>query len=117
MSLLGVIVVLGEPLPHRTDLLLGAGGGIAGVIGLTAFYRGLAISPMGVVAPIAAAISAALPVVISFFFDGLPDITQILGLCLAIVAIWVISQGGEATSLQLHQLVLPVVGGLVPLQD
>lgn len=112
VSLLGVIAVLGEPFPHRSDLLLGAGGGISGVIGLAAFYRGLAISPMGVIAPIAAAISAAVPVVIGFFLDGLPATTQIIGLGLAVVAIWVISQAGETASLQLNQLALPVIGGL-----
>ncbi len=112
ISLLGVIAVLGEPFPHGFDLLLGAAGGISGAIGLTAFYRGLAISPMGVVAPIAAAISAMVPVAISFFLDGLPAVTQMMGLGLAIVAIWVISQGGETASLDLRQLVLPVIGGL-----
>jgi drug/metabolite transporter (DMT)-like permease len=110
--LLGVIALFSEPFPQVSDLFFGACGGIANVIGLAAFYRGLANSPMGVVAPIAAVVSAVVPVLISFFVEGLPATTQIMGLALAIASLWTISRAGETIAMQLHQWVLPVLGGL-----
>ena len=112
LCLLSAIIVSAEPLPQGGDLFFGACGGISGVIGLTAFYQGLAIYPMGAVAPVAAAISAMLPVLVSFVYDGLPAVTQTLGLGLAIAAIWTISRGGETASMQLRQLGLPTIGGV-----
>ena len=110
--LLGVIMLFAEPFPQWLDLVFGACGGVAGAIGLTAFYQALAIYPMGLVAPVAAAISAILPVVVSFADDGLPAAAQMLGLALAITAIWTISRGGATVSMQWRQLGLPVIGGV-----
>lgn len=76
--LLTVIALFLEPLPQWPDLLFGACAGVAGMIGLTAFYQGLASSRMGIVAPVAAAISAMLPVLAGFALDGLPATPQIL---------------------------------------
>lgn len=67
---------------------------------------------MGIVAPVAAAISAMLPVMVSFAFEGLPAVPQTLGLILAIAAIWIISQAGESASMQLCQWRLPAIAGL-----
>lgn len=114
LCLLGVIALSSEPLPPWRDLLFGSGAGLAGVIGLTAFYQGLARHPMGLVAPVAAAISAMLPVLVSFALEGLPAAPQMLGLALAIVAIWIISQSGGMTAIQRRQFQfkLPVIAGL-----
>ena len=54
-------LVLGEALPPTRDLLLGAGAGILGMIGLMALYSGLASGRMGLVAPLSAVTAAALP--------------------------------------------------------
>lgn len=99
-------------MPQWPDLVLGACGGTAGVIGLTAFYRGLASYPMGIVAPVSAAVSAMLPVIVGFALDGLPALHQTLGLVLAITALWIISRGGTTVSIQLRPLGLPAIGGL-----
>ncbi len=112
MCLLSVIALFAEPFPQWSDLLFGACGGTAGVIGLSAFYRGLASSPMGIVAPVAAAISAMLPVLVSFALEGLPAAPQLLGLALAIAAIWTISQAGTTAAMSLRQLQLPAIAGL-----
>ncbi len=112
ICLLSIITLFSEPFPQWRDLLFGACGGISGVIGLTAFYQGLSKSPMGIVAPVAAAISAMLPVLLSFAVEGLPAVTQVVGLSLAIAAIWTISQGGATISMQLRPLALPALGGL-----
>jgi drug/metabolite transporter (DMT)-like permease len=56
---IGAVVIADEFLLR--DLAWGALAGIAGFIGLALLYRGLARGPMGVVAPLTAITSAALP--------------------------------------------------------
>lgn len=48
------LLLAGEPFPGITELLPAVCAGVAVLIGLGAFYRGLAIGAMGVVAPISA---------------------------------------------------------------
>jgi drug/metabolite transporter (DMT)-like permease len=112
ICLLSVIALFSEPFPQWPDLFFGACGGTVAVIGLIAFYQGLASHPMGIVAPVAAAISAMLPVMLSFAFEGLPAVTHIVGLAFAITAIWFISQAGETRFISLRQFKLPTIAGL-----
>lgn len=58
VGLAGVVVwvaLAGEPFPGASTLVPGIVAGVAVIVGLGAFYRGLAIGAMGVVAPISAA--------------------------------------------------------------
>src|SRR6478735_5101595 len=57
------IVATAEPLPDGRTLLYSALAGICGLSGLAAFYSGLAIGTMSVVAPISAT-GVTLPVII-----------------------------------------------------
>lgn len=111
ICLLGVVFLIGEVIPPVTDLLFGVAAGITGVIGLLAFYRGLASSQMGLVAPITAAISAVVPIVVGLFLDGPPTLQQFIGFGVAIVAIGVISRSTDQVSVNLSRLVLPLVAG------
>jgi drug/metabolite transporter (DMT)-like permease len=81
-----------EPFPLQTDLLWGGLGGIAGAIGLTAFYAALATGRMGIAAPISAVLTAGLPVVFSAFIEGLPTLLQLGGFALALLAIVLIAR-------------------------
>jgi len=76
-----MLVALGflfsEQVPATPALVWGGVAGICGVLGLTAFYRGLALGRMGVVAPLSAVLTAMLPVCFAFFTEGLPRLTQI----------------------------------------
>jgi drug/metabolite transporter (DMT)-like permease len=108
----GLALLFSEPFPDSTDLLYGSAAGIAGVIGLVALYRGLAVGHMGVVAPVAAVVSAVVPVIVSLFIEGLPGLQQIIGFGLAAVAIWLLSGGNGEASVRMQDLGLPVVAGL-----
>src|SRR6202521_5813639 len=73
MVLLPILaLVWAEPLPAWRDALWGASAGLAGTLGITAFYRALAIGRMGINAPITAVLAASLPVIFSAFSLGLP---------------------------------------------
>lgn len=110
--LIGVALLLAEPWPFPGDMLIGGIAGISGAIGLVALYRGLAVGRMGIVAPVAAVVTAVVPVIVSLFSEGLPSYRQVLGFVVALVAIWFISQTGRHTRIRWQDLSLPVVAGL-----
>lgn len=84
----------GWPSPRGTLLAMLAG--VFGAMGLASLYHGLAIGSAAVVAPTAAVIGAALPVGYGFFTEGLPETSKLLGLLLALVGIWLVSQSSAA---------------------
>jgi len=69
-------------------LLAGASGGFS----LAIFYRALAMGQMGLTAPIAALLSAAIPTMVNIALEGAPKRWSIIGFGLAIVAIWLITR-------------------------
>jgi uncharacterized membrane protein len=86
MGSLGAIVavlVTQSPSLDGETALLGLAAGAATAVGLTAFYRGLAIGPMSIVAPISAA-GVIVPVAVGLARGDQPSTAQILGIVLAI---------------------------------
>ena len=90
--LIALAVIRTEAAPTLSDILWGAGAGLVGQIGLFAFYRAMAIGQMGIAAPIAAVLSAAIPVVVGSFTQGLPDGLHLVGFLLALIGVWFISR-------------------------
>jgi drug/metabolite transporter (DMT)-like permease len=85
-----------EPVPTPLDLLWGGLAGVAGVLGLLAFYSALARGKMGIAAPVSAVLTAALPVLFSAFTAGLPTLLQLGGFVLAGLSIGLISRPQRA---------------------
>ena len=81
------LVILGDPAPGMHDWLWGAAGGLGGFVGLTLFYYALAKGSMTVVAPLAAVISAALPIGTGLFLGDRPSLIAYVGIVIAIVGI------------------------------
>ncbi len=81
-----------EPVPGPVDLLWGGLAGVAGVLGLLAFYSALSSGKMGIAAPVSAVLTATLPVLFSAFTVGLPNLLQLGGFVLALLAIGLISR-------------------------
>ena len=81
-----------EPLPSTVDIVWGGLSGLAGALGLIAFYSALSIGRMGIAAPISAVLTAGFPVIFSAFTQGLPGPLQLGGFLLAILAIALISR-------------------------
>ena len=112
LMLLGLAVFSGQTLPGLYDLCLGCLAGICGTTGLICLYKGLSTGKMGVVAPVAAVVSALFPVIVGIFIQGLPAMIQLAGFMLAIIAVWLLSGGGAKTPIILSELKLPVAAGL-----
>lgn len=85
-----------EPLPSALDVVWGGAAGLAGAVGLAAFYRALAVGRMGITAPITAVLAAAMPVIFSAFAQGLPSLVQLAGFILALLAVGLISRSEGA---------------------
>ncbi len=98
VGLLGVVtlaLVTFEKVPAPADLAWGALASLLGTGGFVFMLRGFAIGRMSIVAPVSAVLAAAIPVIITAFFEGLPGSVQLLGFALAFVSIWLLSQRGQ----------------------
>lgn len=89
-SLLIWVWLADEPFPGFVELLPAAGAGIAVLVGVTAFYRGLAIGAMGIVAPISAA-GPIVPLAVDAAHGTTPAALQVLGIGLVVVGIATLS--------------------------
>jgi len=78
------------------DVAISILGGVLGATGLSLLYRGLSIGRMGVVAPVAAVITAALPVAYGFLTQGVPSWLAIVGIGLAILSVVLVSRSPSA---------------------
>ena len=84
----GAIYVIAsqDAFPDAGPALLATGAGAAGCLALAAFYRGLAIGTMSIVAPISAT-GAAVPVLVGVASGERPGVVQVVGIALAMVGI------------------------------
>ena len=80
------VLAAGDPFPEARPALLALGAGIGGCLALAAFYRGLAIGTMSIVAPVSAT-GAAVPVLVGVIGGERPGTIQAAGLVLAMVGI------------------------------
>jgi drug/metabolite transporter (DMT)-like permease len=85
-----------EAFPGVGELLPAAGAGIAGLVGLGALYRGLAVGAMGIVAPISAA-SPLVPLAVDASKGDVPAALQWLGIALVLAGITVLSSEPSGT--------------------
>ena len=113
----GITGLRAEPIMHGTDLWLALGGALLASTGVACLYRGLAVGRMGVVAPVAAVLTAVTPALIGVVLQGLPSILVIAGLGLAIVAVVIVSAApdhaeGRPSGIQ-YALVAGVALGLL----
>ena len=103
---------LGSPVPDLFSLATGSLAGITGLIGLAALYKGLAGGQMGIVAPIAAVTTAALPILLGTFLEGFPSTLQMTGFIIALAAIWLSSSAEKSQKFQWRQISLPITAGI-----
>jgi drug/metabolite transporter (DMT)-like permease len=75
--------IANDPFPGLSEILPAAAAGVAGLIGLAALYRGLAVGAMGIVAPISAA-SPLVPLAVDTARGMAPAALQWLGIVLVL---------------------------------
>jgi drug/metabolite transporter (DMT)-like permease len=90
-----VVAVRSAGPPDARHLLYGSLAGVCGAVGLAALYRGLAVGPMSIVAPISAT-AAAVPVVFDLVTGDRPSDAQAVGIALAVAGVVLASRAGAA---------------------
>ncbi len=111
--MLGLAVLWGETFPNLRNTTIAISAGIAGALGLTWLFQGLASGPAALVSSVAGVIGATIPMLIGIFLQGFPSGSQILGFILALIGIWVVSRySGEEGSQSQASLRLAILAGL-----
>jgi drug/metabolite transporter (DMT)-like permease len=80
------------PFPEKHSFLWGMAAGLFGGVALAIFYRALSAGNMGLTAPVAAVLGAAIPTIFTIFREGMPGTVPMVGFVLAGVGIWLISR-------------------------
>jgi drug/metabolite transporter (DMT)-like permease len=93
MVLAGALALAaGLPFPMMESMRWALAAGTFGGFALAFFYRALAEGKMGLVAPVAAVLGAAIPTVVSTFREGFPGWRHAAGFMLAGIGVWLISR-------------------------
>jgi len=80
------------PFPEGRSLGWALAAGAMGGCALAFFYRALASGKMGLIAPVAAVLSAAIPTIFTAFSEGFPGWRHVGGFVLAGIGVWLISR-------------------------
>jgi drug/metabolite transporter (DMT)-like permease len=94
IGLVGVtlwVLLARDPFPGAAELSPAAAAGIAGIVGLGALYRGLAVGAMGIVAPISAA-SPVVPLTVDAARGITPSLLQWIGVAFVLTGIVTLSR-------------------------
>ena len=99
-AVLALIFILasGQPFPAGADLAWGLAAGLAGVVGLSLLYRGIARSIVALVSPAAALIGSVIPVAFGVLLGERPTSAALVGSAICLPAIVLLSweRGGVA---------------------
>lgn len=83
-------------------------------VGILLLYLSMTLGRLSLAAPVSAITAAALPVLFGILSQGMPNLTIILGLLLALAAVWMVSQERNASPderIRFAELKLPLLSG------
>jgi drug/metabolite transporter (DMT)-like permease len=109
--LIVLAVVTQEALPSTADFIWGALAGLAGAVGLVAFYQALSYGRMGIAAPLVAVLATSIPLIFGILTGGLPPALQLLGFAVGLVSLVLVSYSDGRLPDQ-KTLLLALFGGL-----
>jgi drug/metabolite transporter (DMT)-like permease len=108
--LLVLAAALGQLHPDLGVVLWGSGAGVAGLVGVIAFYRALADGTMGIVSPVTG-LGVVVPVLVGVALGDRPDGAQVAGMVVGLVAVVLVSGGRGTGRMDPRILGLAVVAG------
>jgi len=86
--------------PSEHSVIWALAGGVSGGGALALFYRALASGRMGLTAPVAAVLGAAIPTIFGMVTQGVPAAMHIAGFLVAAMGIWLISRTEDGSGPQ-----------------
>ena len=92
LLMLALASVTQAQFPSQRSITWAVAGGASGGGALALFYRALASGRMGLTAPVAAVLGAAIPTVFAMATQGMPGAVHVSGFLVAAVGIWLISR-------------------------
>jgi drug/metabolite transporter (DMT)-like permease len=95
---LGLFVLRGEAVPGLPDVGWSVATGIAGVVGISALYAGLAAGRMSIVAPVTGVLAAVIPVGVGIVLEGSPGTEVLVGIGIALAAVVLVSRVSDEGS-------------------
>jgi len=102
-----------EPFPAFPGFLWAILAGVFGFLGLSTLYTALTLGHSALVAPTAAVLGAAIPVLFGIYRDGLPDGSKLIGFALAFAGIWFVSRvSSETLSSSNKSLSMAILAGI-----
>ena len=113
---LGLVLLLplvGGELAGR-DAALGAAGGIAGALGVLAFYRAMSTGTISLVAPVTSVTATLVPVAYGLARGERPSLLGLVGIPVALAAVTLLARepdGGERPGLSAEQLLTALAAG------
>lgn len=112
MLVMGALALMTHAIfPGNTSVLWSLAAGAIGGFGLALFYRSLAHGNMGLIAPVAAVLSAAIPTIVTAFQEGFPGYRHLFGFFLAAIGVWLISRSEDGAG-RPEGLGMAVVAGI-----
>lgn len=115
-ALSGVVVLIllaiaFETRPSASTVTWAAAAGFAGACGIVSLYQGLAAGGAAIVAPVAAVVTALIPVLFTAMAEGLPETPQLAGFVAAFVGIWLVTRGQGSERVPASSLKLALAAG------
>lgn len=116
LTVMGIFIVArGEGPPDTEAVIAALCAGLVGISALAAFYRGLAIGTMSIVAPIAST-GVALPVLVGIAGGERPGTLRAIGIAAAVVGVVLASREEEGVGVgprqQRQSILLALVAGI-----
>lgn len=90
--MLALALLFRSAFPGRSSIAWAMAAGLAGGTALPLLYRALSAGTMGLAAPVAAVLGAAIPTLVDLFTEGVPGRLRMAGFLLAGIGIWFISR-------------------------
>lgn len=87
-------------------------GGLAGATGVLLYFRGLAVGPMGVVAPLSAVVGAGLPLAVGLLQGERPGALAAVAIAVALVAVVCATAGSRSDAAATTGVLLGLAAGL-----
>jgi drug/metabolite transporter (DMT)-like permease len=107
------LLVVDAPSVHASDLWWGLAAGVAGIVGIACYYHALSVGPMSVAAPVAAVVSAVIPLASGIAGGERPSALAVLGVAIGVTAVVLLSASSrrEPTPDVRRALLFAVLGG------
>jgi len=99
LILMGILIAaVHAQLPPQGSIWWALAGGMSGGLGVAVFFRALSSGRMGLIAPTAAVLGAAVPTLFSAFTEGFPGKLPIVGFLFAAAGLWLITRTEDGST-------------------